>query len=74
MKIDYTGKVVLVTGAARGIGREVARQVAAAGGTVALHYRHQLSEAVLTHQALGGDPHLLVQADVTRPDEVEALV
>ena len=74
MKIDYTGKVVLVTGASRGIGREVARQVVVAGGTVALHYRHHLSEAVLTHQALGGDPHLLVQADVTRPDEVEAMV
>jgi len=74
MKIDYTGKVVLVTGASRGIGREVARQVAAAGGTVVLHYHHNLADAVLTQQALGGDQHLLYQADVRQPAEIEAMV
>ncbi|MFN7622938.1 MAG: SDR family NAD(P)-dependent oxidoreductase, partial [Acidobacteriota bacterium] len=32
--MNFNGKVVLVTGAARGIGREICRQFAAAGATV----------------------------------------
>ena len=34
--MDVTGKVVLITGAARGIGAEVARQLAARGARLAL--------------------------------------
>jgi len=38
MRIDLTNQVVLVTGASRGIGQEIARQLAGAGATVAVHY------------------------------------
>lgn len=72
--MNFNGKVVLVTGAARGIGREICRQFAAAGATVVVHYNQNLSDAVLTHEALGGAPHLLLQADITSPDEVGALI
>ncbi|NBO66443.1 MAG: SDR family NAD(P)-dependent oxidoreductase, partial [Acidobacteria bacterium] len=70
----FDGKVVLVTGASRGIGREVCRQFAAAGATVVVHYNQNLNEAVLTHEVIGGSPHLLLKADITDPTEVNAMV
>ena len=72
--MNFKGKVVLVTGASRGIGREVCRQFAVAGATVVVHYNQNLSDAVLTQEAIGGDPHLLHQADITRPDEVRGMI
>lgn len=72
--MNFEGKVVLITGAAQGIGRECARQFVAAGATVVIHYHRNLTEAARTHQALGGDPHLLLQADITNASEVEAMI
>jgi len=37
--LDFTGKVVLVTGAGSGIGRVIALRFAQAGAAVSLHYR-----------------------------------
>ena len=72
--MNFNGKVALVTGASRGIGREICRQFAVAGATVVVHYNQNLSDAVLTQEAIGGDPHLLHQADITRPDEVRGMI
>jgi NAD(P)-dependent dehydrogenase (short-subunit alcohol dehydrogenase family) len=61
--------IALVTGANRGIGLEVCRQLAGLGHTVALTAR---SEAAAAEQAenLGGDVHPL-KLDVTEPADVE---
>lgn len=72
-----SGKVVLVTGAARRVGAEIARCLHAAGATVALHYRRSSDEAdglarALSAQCAGSA--FTVQADLLEQGAAEALV
>jgi NAD(P)-dependent dehydrogenase (short-subunit alcohol dehydrogenase family) len=67
------GKGVIVTGAAGGIGREVARAFATTGARVMLVDREQpAAERVL--RELDGDGHLAVAADLTHLNEHEGLI
>lgn len=68
------GKVALVTGAARGIGRATARLFAREGARVVLGDRLEEGEAVAEAIRRGGGEAVFVRADVTREPEVEALV
>lgn len=64
------GRVALVTGAGRGIGRAVAHRLSRQGLRVALVARHR---AQLDETAAGcAGPALAVPADVTVPEQVEA--
>lgn len=45
MKIDLSGKHILVTGGSRGIGAAISRALIAAGARVAVHYRKTKEEA-----------------------------
>jgi len=45
MKIDMTGKVALVTGASRGIGKAIAEALGESGATVAVHYNKNEDKA-----------------------------
>ncbi|MFD1770810.1 SDR family oxidoreductase [Sphingobacterium suaedae] len=68
-------KVALVTGSSRGIGAEVARQLAASGARVIVNYangKEAAEQVVSTIQAAGGDA-VCLQADVSKADEVTAL-
>lgn len=68
------GRVVLVTGASRGIGREAARLFAAGGARVAVHYRQDADAAAETLASLAGDGHCTVACDVSDAQAVGSLV
>jgi NAD(P)-dependent dehydrogenase (short-subunit alcohol dehydrogenase family) len=65
------GKVVLVTGAARRIGRGIALRLAREGARVAIHYSNSRAEAQATADECGGAP--VFQADLERVSEIERL-
>jgi len=72
---ELAGKVALVTGAARNIGRAIARSLAAGGAAVMVNARTSRAEAEQTVgmiQAAGGEAALHI-ADVTDPAAVAAL-
>ena len=72
--LDFTDKVVLVTGSSRGIGRAIARLFAERGARVAVHYHRDRAAAEATLADLPGGPHLLVAGDLADAVAVEAFV
>lgn len=69
---DLTGKRALVTGASGGIGREIAKALAAAGATVALSGT-RVAALEETANAIGKDCPIL-PANLSKLEEVDALV
>ncbi|MDE6915589.1 MAG: SDR family NAD(P)-dependent oxidoreductase, partial [Lachnospiraceae bacterium] len=71
-----TGKVALVTGAGRGIGREIARALAADGATVIVNYNgsQECAEAVVAEIVGSGGSAEAVQCNVSDFAASEAFV
>jgi 3-oxoacyl-(acyl-carrier-protein) reductase len=70
------GKVALVTGGSRGIGREIALELARNGATVAFSYNSNLAkaeEAAAEMRAMGVEC-LMVQGDVAKKDDARRIV
>ena len=72
---DLTGKIALVTGASRGIGRGVALALATAGADVAINYvsNEAKAQAVVEEITALGRRAMAVRADVTDEAQVKAM-
>ncbi|MEJ2008921.1 MAG: 3-oxoacyl-ACP reductase FabG [Acidobacteriota bacterium] len=73
---NLEGKVALVTGSSRGIGRAVAVALAGAGADIVVNFvSHRAEAAEVESQVLGlGRKCVAIQADVSRAEEVTRLV
>ncbi|WP_068782852.1 SDR family oxidoreductase [Paenibacillus phocaensis] len=73
--MNLVEKVAIVTGASRGIGRQIAVQLAQSGAKVVVNYtsnREKADEVVKTIEQAGGTA-ASIRADVSKVSEVEAL-
>jgi len=71
-RLDLNGKVALVTGASRGIGRETAIRMAGAGAQVAVNYHRSEAEALDVVREIGENA-MPIHADVSDPADTEAM-
>ncbi len=70
---DLSGKVALVTGGSRGIGRAIAIRLAQGGAKIAFSYRsnHEAAQEVLGELKGGGAHAMAVAGDMANPADVE---
>jgi 3-oxoacyl-[acyl-carrier protein] reductase len=75
MSRTLEGKVALVTGGARGIGRAIVHQLAADGASVIVNYvsNNQAAREVVSEIAAAGGKAVAVQADVSRAVDMQRL-
>jgi 3-oxoacyl-[acyl-carrier protein] reductase len=75
--LDFTGKVVLVTGSSRGIGAEMIKAFGKHGAQCVVNYvadPHGQNKTDATNVAKDFNKPLLIECDVTQPVQVEAMM
>ncbi|MEO1399078.1 MAG: SDR family NAD(P)-dependent oxidoreductase, partial [Pseudomonadota bacterium] len=72
----FAGKVAVVTGGSRDIGRAVCVRLASEGASVVVNYNSNQADADATVAEIetAGGKGLAVKADVTKPADVDALI
>jgi benzoate/toluate 1,2-dioxygenase reductase component len=70
----FAGKVVVLTGAAQGIGEYTARRINAEGGTLVLADRSELVKELADELATAGPDTLAVTVDLEQPEGAQTLV
>jgi len=73
--MEISGKVALITGSAKRIGRETAVALAKRGARIAVHYRSSEEDAYETLRLIerAGSSGAVFQADLTEPQEILAM-
>src|SRR5258708_14896714 len=76
MDMSLKGKLALITGSSRGIGRGIALKLAASGVKIAVHYYQNEAAAreTLGQVRKNGADGFVVQADVTRPEQITQML
>ncbi|MFN2243592.1 MAG: 3-oxoacyl-ACP reductase family protein, partial [Anaerolineae bacterium] len=74
--MDLAGKVAVVTGSSRGIGRAIALRLAQDGAKVVVNYRsdEQAANEVVEQIRSGGGEAVAVQGDVSQVAEAQTLI
>ncbi len=70
MELSFNEKIVLITGASRGIGRATALLFAQSGATVVVHCRQDETAATEVVRSLPGQGHMHILADMASPEEL----
>ncbi|WP_054711381.1 SDR family oxidoreductase [Bacillus sp. JCM 19041] len=75
MELGLTGKNILVTGAAKGVGKALALAAAKAGANIALHYHNSEEEALQTVNEINetGVSVCMAKADLARLEEIKKM-
>ncbi len=73
--LSLRGKVAIVTGASRGIGRAIALELATHGAYIIVNYASssRAAEAIVEEITTAGGQALALQADVSQAEQVDAL-
>lgn len=69
---NLAGKVILITGSSKGIGAQIAKDMAAQGAKVVINYINSNNEAeeVLSFIERSGGTAIIIKADVSKEDEM----
>ncbi len=71
--IDFTGKVVLVTGGSRGIGAATVRAIVSAGGSAVIHYGSNKKAADGLAADVGNEHCHCIAGDLNAPGAATSL-
>jgi enoyl-[acyl-carrier protein] reductase III len=75
IQYDFLGKIALITGSSRGIGKGLALRFAAAGADLVINYKknEDLARGVAAEIEAMGRRALPIQADIEKPDEIRRM-